>query len=128
MHLRALTLLFDPSYPPPCYMLAGLFQGNPDQENPPPANRTVTVTVKHAAGQAPATATLYVIDAVHTNPRGLWTTMGSPKTPDADQLKQLMQASEWTSRPATVSSSGATSSAVEVEMSENSAVVVAFGA
>merc|ERR1711879_1010867 len=37
------------------------FWGNPDQENPPPQNRTVKVTVTHDAAKGPTTATMYII-------------------------------------------------------------------
>jgi len=99
------------------------YWGNPDQEDPPPLNRTITVTVQHEAKKVPQGATLYVIEG--GGPRGMWEAMGSPKTPNATQLAALMEASEWTTKSATVRSSGS-QSVISVTMSENSATVIAF--
>ena len=103
------------------------FWGNPE---PPEGlvvrNRTVRVVVAHAAGQAPTAATAFVIDAEHANPQATWFAQGSPDVANATQREALLAASEVGVAAAGVQPLNATATAVTVEMSENSAVVVAF--
>lgn len=104
------------------------YWGNPDQdESNPPANRTVTVTVHHAAGTAlPANAKLYIIGNGAADSQKRWRALGSPQQPTAEQLQQLMAASQIGTGIAAVTVAGPTTATVAVEMSENSAIVVAM--
>ena len=103
--------------------------GNPDISGAVKA-RTVTVTVKHALGDAPSAVTATVIDPTHGNSLAAWKKMGSPKVPSASQLRHLMVASEVAPAPvagaALRTSASGTSTSVSVPMVENSAVRLNF--
>ena len=106
------------------------FWGNPQQDSANPvANRTVTVSVTHPSGQAPgATATLYQIGGGVCDPRSAWEAMGSPANPNPAQLATLNKASEYGTSTVATAAAGPTKTTVTLEMSENTAYVVAFAA
>eukprot|EP00039_Didymoeca_costata_P029987 m.27424 g.27424 ORF g.27424 m.27424 type:complete len:526 (-) comp7894_c0_seq3:160-1737(-) len=102
------------------------FWGNPDKPVTPPANRSVTVNIGDiGSAQTPTEATLYRIGGGYADPQTAWIAMGSPKVPDADQLKELMQASLVHEETVPVAKDG-NNAVVVVNMAVNSAVVVAF--
>jgi hypothetical protein len=106
------------------------FWGNPDPTQPVPANRTVTVYLHFATAAAPTSATLHMING-NTDPRVLWEDMGRPSPqdgsgPDSTQMAALLARSQVVSLPATQVSANATTMAVTLEVSQNSAVVVTF--
>ena len=105
------------------------YWGNPKKDpSSTPGNRTVSLTIKHAAGSVlPATAAVYQIGGGFTEPHAEWIAMGSPAQPTSSQMASLMKASQiGMAQPATVTTSGPTQATVTVEMVENSAIVLAF--
>lgn len=101
---------------------------NPDQDpTTPDANRTVKVTITHAVGNAPdSDVTVFKIGGGVCDPRSAWEAMGSPKTPTSSQLSQLMAASEWGTGNVTATITSPTTLEVTLEMSDNTAFVLAF--
>jgi xylan 1,4-beta-xylosidase len=99
--------------------------GNPDPAHPT-GDRSVTVVLRHSAGEAPAAqATLHVVNQqVGVDPRGAWLKMGSPAKPSAAQMAVLKKASETRSFPATIAPINDTASSVTVLMPQDTAAVL----
>ena len=88
-------------------------------------NRTVKVTVKHAAGAAPKAVVAWRIDESHGNSLAAWEAMGSPAVPSSAQLSSLIKASQIVPEPVTHTSDGE-ATVVEVPMTGDSAVRLNF--
>ena len=88
-------------------------------------NRTVTVTVKHAAGAGPASVVAWRIDSEHGNSREAWEALGSPAVPAARQLQHLKVVSQINPEPVKHTTSGG-STTIDVPMTGDSAVRLNF--
>lgn len=88
-------------------------------------NRTVKVTIKHAAEAGPKAVEAWWIDDSHGNSLAAWKAMGSPAVPSDDQLTTLIKASEIAPESVAHTTTGKTT-VVEVPMVSDSAVRLNF--
>ena len=123
-----------------CHALTGLLDPNatrrPSPNKPPPPApsavlcppRTLTLTVKHAAGTAlPAVAMAHRIDAAHANPQAEWVRLGAPTYPNQTALSALDAASEMQAEQLPVVRASDTTSTITVTLASYSAMRIILG-